>query len=112
VVDKGAEARKAELPKVEAIVNEAVEEFGAWERSLALAPAIASLKEWAEEIRAAEVARLSAEPGADAEAIDRATKALVNKLLHRPIVQMRDLVRGEDGQVYLEAFQEIFDLRL
>jgi hypothetical protein len=26
------------------------------------------------------------------------------------MVRMRDLVRGKDGQVYLEAFQEIFDL--
>ena len=34
----------------------------------------------------------------------------MNKLLHQPMVRMRELVRGEDGQVYLEAFQEIFDL--
>lgn len=109
VVDEGAELRKAELPKVHAIVDAAVEEFSAWERSLALGPAIESLKSWAEEIRTAEVEKLAAK-GADTDEIDRLTKQLVNKLLHRPMVQMRELVLGKDGQVYLEAFQEIFDL--
>ncbi len=109
VVDEGAELRKAELPKVHAIVDEAVEEFSAWERTLALGPAIESLKTWAEDIRAAEVEKLSAK-GGDAEQLDRVTRQLVNKLLHRPMVQMRELVLGKDGQVYLEAFQEIFDL--
>jgi glutamyl-tRNA reductase len=112
VVDEGAELRKAELPKVHAIVDDAVEDFSAWERSLALGPAIESLKTWAEEIRAAEVARLAQKSGGrgDTEALDRVTKQLVNKLLHRPMVQIRELVLGKDGQVYLEAFQEIFDL--
>jgi glutamyl-tRNA reductase len=112
VVDEGAELRKAELPKVHAIVDEAVEEFSAWERTLALGPAIESLKTWAEEIRAAEVERFAQKSGGrgDTEELDRITKQLVNKLLHRPMVQMRELVLGKDGQVYLEAFQEIFDL--
>jgi glutamyl-tRNA reductase len=35
---------------------------------------------------------------------------VVNKLLHRPMTQMRELVVGKDGQVFLEAFREIFDL--
>ncbi|MEX0873429.1 MAG: glutamyl-tRNA reductase [Actinomycetota bacterium] len=109
-VDAGAEARKAELPKVSAIVDEEVEDFCAWERSLALGPAITELREWAERIRTDEVAKLARKAGMDVEELERVTKALVNKLLHRPMTQMRDLVRGKDGQVYLEAFQEIFDL--
>ncbi len=112
-VDAGAEARKAELPKVAAIVDEEVEDFCAWERSLALGPAITELREWAETIRAGEVAKLAKKESLkekDLEELERVTKALVNKLLHRPMTQMRDLVRGKDGQVYLEAFQEIFDL--
>jgi glutamyl-tRNA reductase len=47
---------------------------------------------------------------AELEKLERMTKSLVNKLLHRPMAQMRELVRNKDGQVYLEAFQEIFDL--
>jgi glutamyl-tRNA reductase len=112
VVDANAERRKAELPKVRAIVDGAVEEFSGWERSLALGPAIEGLRDWAERVRADEVARIASGDMTPAERdnLERATKALVNKLLHRPMTQMRELVRSKDGQVYLEAFQEIFDL--
>jgi glutamyl-tRNA reductase len=47
---------------------------------------------------------------ADVDALDRLTRGLVRKLLHRPITHVRELVRGPDGQVFLEAFQEIFDI--
>jgi len=113
LVELGAERRRAELPKVQDIVEGEVEDFCAWERSLALGPAIEDLREWAERIRTAEVAKIvrRGDLGDDERAaVDRMTRDLVNKLLHRPMTQMRDLVRGKDGQVYLEAFQEIFGL--
>lgn len=113
VVERGAEARRAELPKVEAIVEEEVDSFCAWERSLALGPSIAELHTWAEKIREREVAKLARKRGlsdAEREELDRLARSIVNKLLHRPVTQIKDLVRGKDGQVYLEAFQELFDL--
>jgi glutamyl-tRNA reductase len=111
VVEQGAELRRAELPKVEAIVSEEVDDFCAWERSLAVGPAIEELREWAERIRADEVAKLARKQQLSADerdALERMTRGLVNKLLHRPMTQIRELVRGSDGQVFLEAFQEIF----
>jgi glutamyl-tRNA reductase len=111
VVEQGAERRRAELPKVEEIVNEEVDDFCAWERSLALGPAIAELREWAERIRSGEVERVTRKDRLtddERAEMDRLTRGLVNKLLHRPMTQIRELVRGSDGQVYLEAFQEIF----
>jgi len=111
IIELGAERRRAELPKVNEIIEGEVEEFCAWERSLALGPAIEELRLWAEQIRAAEAEKISRGLDDTARAaVDRATRDLVNKLLHHPMVRMRDLVRGKDGQVYLEAFQEIFDL--
>lgn len=110
VVEEGAELRRAELPKVQTIVEAAVDEFLAWERSLALGPAIEQLQTWAEAVRTREVEKLTRKGDADVAAIDRLTKDIVKKMLHRPMTQMRELVRGKDGQVYLEAFQEIFDL--
>ena len=111
IVERNAQARRAELPNVEAIIAEEVDDFCAWERSLALGPAIAELRAWAEEIRAREVERLAKGlSDTEREALDRATQGVVNKLLHRPMTQMRELVVGKDGQVFLEAFREIFDL--
>jgi glutamyl-tRNA reductase len=111
IVERGAQARRAELPKVEAIIAEEVDAFSAWERSLALGPAIEQLRAWAEDIRLREVDKLARGLGTDERAaLDRATRSVVNKLLHRPMTQMRELVIGNDGQVFLEAFREIFDL--
>ena len=110
VVESAASKRKAELPKVQAIVDEEVEDYCAWERSLALGPAISQLRDWAEAIRQEQVAKVAENAGVDVDAFDRLSRDIVNKLLHQPMTQMRELVRGEDGQVYLEAFQEIFDL--
>lgn len=113
VVERGAEARRAELPKVSEIVEEEVDSFCAWERTLALGPSIAALHEWAEQIREREVSRLATKRGLDdekREELDRLTRRITNKLLHRPVTQIKDLVRGKDGQVYLEAFQELFDI--
>ena len=112
VVEEGARRRRAEVPKVRAIVDEEVEGFCAWERSLALGPSIARLTDWAEGIREGEVAKTSSRLGLDddgRERLEALTRRIVNKLLHRPITQIKDLVAGADGQVYLEAFQELLD---
>jgi glutamyl-tRNA reductase len=111
VVESGAERRRAELPKVDSIVSEEVDEFCAWERSLAVGPAISELRDWAERIRSEEVSKLTRSAGLSDEErddLDRVTRGIVNKLLHRPMTHIRELVRGPDGQVFLEAFQEIF----
>lgn len=113
VVERGAEQRRAELPKVEEIVSEEVEDFCAWQRSLHVGPALAELQEWAERVRADEVAKIARSERmteADRAALDRATRGLVRKLLHRPMTQIRELARGPEGPVFVEAFQEIFDI--
>lgn len=112
-VASGTRSRERELPKVGRIVDDEVLSFCAWQRSLALEPAIVALREWAEARRAAEVARAVkrhrlGETGR--EALDAATRALVNKLLHVPTTRIKELASAADGQVFLEAFQELFDL--
>lgn len=112
IADRGAQRRREELPKVERIIDEEVAAFTVWERSLALGPSIGRLREWAEEIREAEVeraARRLALDEAGREALDAVARTIANKLLHLPVSRMKELVQGPDGQFYLEAFQEIFD---
>lgn len=111
VVDHGAAQRRAELPKVERIVAEEVDAFCAWERALALGPSIVELRSWAEGVRSREMAKHAHKlDDAGRAALEQLSRSIVNKMLHRPVTQMKELVRGQDGQVYLEAFQEIFDI--
>ncbi len=96
VVENNRQNRAGEALMAEAIVAEEVVKFSAWLSSLSLVPTIAQLSAKAEEIRAAELARtlhdLGLDPGDDpaAAAIDRLTKALVKKLLHDPIMFLRE----------------------
>jgi glutamyl-tRNA reductase len=115
VVESGASKRLAEVPKVQGIVDEEVESFCAWERSLALGPSISALQEWAEDVRAGEIAKLAKRLRLDDKqraTLEASSRTLVKKLLHRPVTEMKELVLGRDGQVYLETFQEIFGLDL
>lgn len=113
IVTDGARNRLAEVPKVEGIIDEEVDAFCAWERSLALGPSITELRAWASGVAEAEVERTANRlglTGEDRETLEALARGIVNKLLHRPVTQVKDLVAGPDGQVYLETFQELFDI--
>lgn len=96
VVEANRQNRAGEALAAEAIVAEEVVKFSAWLSSLSLVPTIAELSAKAEELRAAELARTLRDLGLDpddaptAAAIDRLTKALVKKLLHDPIMFLRE----------------------
>lgn len=113
IVEAGSGQRLEEIPKVEAIVDEEVDAFCAWERSLALGPSIAELHTWAEEVRHGEVEKAARRLGVDdegREVLEALARGVARKILHRPVSGVKDLVSGPDGQVYLEVFQELFDL--
>ncbi len=113
IVEAGSGQRLEEVPKVEEIVDEEVDAFCAWERSLSLGPAIAELHAWAEGLRRDEVEKAARRLGTDErgrEVLEALARGVAKKILHRPVSGVKDLVSGPDGQVYLEVFQELFDL--
>ena len=63
VVEASLVGRRAEAARAERIVAAEAERFQEWQASLAVVPAIASLRARAEEIRAAELARRNAASG-------------------------------------------------
>lgn len=103
--------RAREVHKVEAIVEEEVERFGAWWRSLEVVPTIVALRQRAEAIRREEVERtlrrLTHLSPRDQGRVEAMAMAIVNKLLHRPIARLKE---REAGQRYTEAVRSLFDL--
>lgn len=102
--------RKKELGAAQAIVDDAVERYAAWLRSLEVVPTVASLRSRAEALRRAELERTLARTSmsaADRERVEAMTSALVKKLLHAPI---RRLKEPGQGQRYVEATRALFDL--
>jgi glutamyl-tRNA reductase len=107
------EARREAVADAEAIVDAEAERFLAWWRGRDVAPAIVALRDHAEALRDAEVARALArlpELGPREEAVMRALAAgLVNKLLHRPVTTLKT---SPDGPTLARAAGELFGLQV
>jgi glutamyl-tRNA reductase len=114
VVAESLAGRRREAERAEAIVAEEAERFRAWQASLDVVPAIASLRARAEEIRTAELARLEGRLGtlseAERRAVESATARIVDKLLHLPTVRMKQAAVTADGVLYADAVRHLFGL--
>ena len=107
----GLDRRLAEVPRAEAIVAEEARRFAVWQRELTAAPAIASLRRRAEEIRTAELARAAARLAhlspAERRSVETLTAQIVAKLLHAPTVRAREAA-GRDENMYADALLHLF----
>jgi glutamyl-tRNA reductase len=111
VVAASLEGRRSEAVRAERIVSEEAERFRAWRASLAVVPAIASLRAHAEEIRATELARLEGRlPESDRDVVDTLTAQIVNKLLHLPTVRLKEAAVTADGLLYADVVRHLFGL--
>jgi glutamyl-tRNA reductase len=111
VVAATLEGRRSEAVHAERIVSEEAERFRAWRASLAVVPAIASLRAHAEEIRRAELARLEGRlPEGDRDVVDTLTAQIVNKLLHLPTVRLKEAAVTADGLLYADVVRHLFGL--
>jgi glutamyl-tRNA reductase len=92
IVEQNLTKRKFEIPKVEKIINEEIDNFINWFNSLEVAPTIKDLREYFETIRADEVEknknRFSPD---DQEKLDIITKRIINKILHQPTVELKKI---------------------
>ena len=118
VVTESMEGRTEETDRAEAIVAYEAEQFRAWQRSRDVVPAITSLRQLAETIRAQELARAEPSLGAlsprERRAVESLTTQIVNKLLHLPTVRLKEAAAAPTGAVdgvhYAEAVRHLFGL--
>lgn len=114
VVQTNIKTREKEAAKAEDIVQQEVVQFREWLRSRDAFPTIVQLREWAEEVRKSELERtmkkmdeLSEE---DRKRIEAMTEAMLNKILHRPIAQMKKASHGSEGGELVEVARKLFEL--
>ena len=115
VVEANRRERQREARRAEIMVEGEVGRFLRRLQDVEVVPTIVSLKEKLEAIRRGELdkalARLpdtSAETRAVLEAL---SQAIVNKVLHAPVVKLRDSSRDGHGRRWTEVVSEIFGLR-
>jgi glutamyl-tRNA reductase len=114
VVAESLAGRRREAARAEEIVLEEAERFRAWQASRDVAPAIASLRALAEEIRESELerarTRLERLTETERRAVEAVTSRIVDKLLHVPTVKMKEAAAGADGAVYADVLRHLFGL--
>ena len=114
VVEASLAGRRAEAARAERVVAAEADSFHEWQASLAVVPAIASLRARAEEIRAAELAkaegRLGALSDSERRIVESVTTQIVNKLLHLPTVRLKQAAAAADGLVYADVVRHLFGL--
>jgi glutamyl-tRNA reductase len=98
VAEANLRERRKQAAAAEAVVEREVREFLAWQKELEAVPLLVELRRRAEEIRRAEVERVRSRLGPltpeQEAAIEAATTAIVNKLLHPPTVHLKEAARN------------------
>jgi glutamyl-tRNA reductase len=114
VANQNIAARKREAEQAERIVEEEVSAFEDWQRSLDLTPTLVALRERVRSVVRGELERtlprLKSVTDAERKSLDAMCEAIVNKLLHRPLTELKKS-RGEpDGAQLVESVSRLFEL--
>jgi glutamyl-tRNA reductase len=115
VVAQNYESRRQMAQEAEKILDEEVEAFDIWWRSLETVSTISSLRNKIETIREQELekalSRLGSEFGEKhQEVIEALTRGIVNKILHDPMVQLRAQQDVEARRRCMQTLQMLFNL--
>ncbi|MEK6539193.1 MAG: glutamyl-tRNA reductase [Deltaproteobacteria bacterium] len=114
VIEANLKERAKEAKAAEVIIDEEIENFYKWVKSLDVVPTIVALKKKIEDIRKGEVEKaLSGINGLqekDIQVIDAMTKAIVNKIVHDPVTHLKKEANKVEGDFYIEAARRLFDL--
>jgi glutamyl-tRNA reductase len=109
--NEALERRKASIPKVQAIIGEAISEFAEWSKEMIVSPTIQKLKNSLEQIRKEELARFvkNAKPE-EAEKLDEMSRSLMQKILKYPVLQLKAACKRGDAESVSELINELFNL--
>ena len=114
VADENLSVRAREAAQAEHIVEEEVESFLSWRRSLELAPTIVALRKRFAQIAEDELdralPRLESAGPSDRLVLEAMGRSLVNKLLHQPLTQLKSGAGEPDGALLIDAVRRLFDL--
>jgi glutamyl-tRNA reductase len=99
------------IPAVEAILEESIEEFEAWQKEMVVSPTIQKLKQSLEQIRQEELGRYLKNVGEkEFVLIDKITKSMMQKVLKVPVVQLRAACQRDEAAEMIELISDLFDL--
>jgi glutamyl-tRNA reductase len=105
---------RAEVERVRDIVAEETRRFGRRQRETRLAPLIKALHDRGDEVRARELRRLASRlrglSEREREAVEALASGVVAKLLHEPVVRLKEGAGTAEGEARARAFADLFGL--
>ncbi len=115
VVAQNQEARRRMAQEAEVLLDEEVEDFEMWWRSLETISTISSLRNKVETIRSQELEKALSRLGTEfaekhQDIIEALTKGIVNKILHDPMVQLRSQQDIEARRRAMQTLRMLFNL--
>jgi glutamyl-tRNA reductase len=114
-VERGIYLRLQEAERVQMIIAEEVNAFEHWLSSLSVVDTISSLRHHIDVLRQQELARTLRQLAPtlsehDVAAVQELTIRLMNKVLHKPMLRLKDAAATGHGYIYAEATHYLFDL--
>lgn len=105
------EKRKASIPLVEAIIEEAIADFNDWSKEMVVSPTIHKLKNALEQIRQEEMTRhiKNASPEVQ-EFAERFSKSITQKIIKLPVMQLKAACKRGDADSLIDVLNDLFDL--
>jgi len=114
VADANRMEREREAQAAQAIIDQEVELYVRWRASLGAVPTVGALRNHftsaAEEELDKTLARLRHLAPQDRERVERLARTLVNRLLHKPSMRLKQATSAEEGQLYAETLVRLFEL--
>ncbi len=107
-------ARKREAELAERIVDDEVQAFEQWQRSLGLTPTLVALRERVRGVVHAELERtlprLKGVSAAERKSLEVMCDAIVNKLLHTPTTELKKSREQPEGDLLVASVRKLFGL--
>jgi glutamyl-tRNA reductase len=105
------EKRKASIPNVETIINEAITELEDWSKEMEVSPTIHKLKSALEQIRQEELTRhlKNASPELE-EFAERFSKSITQKIIKLPVLQLKAACKRGEAETLIDLLNNLFDL--
>ncbi len=114
VIAANRQERESEIDRVQDIIDDEMKQFLHWFNALGTGPLIRDLRQRAADLQQQELARWTAKIAQlsveDQKMVEGILRGYANKLLHNPLVQIREFANDDDGYVRLDTVRRLFDL--
>ena len=114
VVSANIKEREKEAENAMNFISQEVTKFNNWVGALDAVPTIIEIRKKAENIRKQEIEKtlkkISHLSEDDKQLLRQMSSSMINKILHKPTIKLKQKTQSEDGHVYLKSIRHLFHL--